>query len=109
MGTGTGPDALPAKDDVTALVQNLPGVADDDYDDVADAKEARGKIVKSIGGFVKTVVKKSAGKIADVLHDSTLAPLGKLHSNNLKSIEHIQSALVALQAGIDEMAGAIYA
>ena len=30
MGLGTGSDALPAKDDVTALVENLPGVADDD-------------------------------------------------------------------------------
>ena len=40
MGTGTGSDALPAKEEVNALVQSMPGVADDDYDDVADAKEA---------------------------------------------------------------------
>jgi hypothetical protein len=76
MGSGIGSDALPAKDEVSALVQSMPGVADDDYDNVADAKEAHSKIVKSIGGFVKTAVKKSAGKIADALHDSALAPLG---------------------------------
>ena len=64
--------------------------------EVAGAKDARSKIVKSIGGFVKTAVKKSAGKIADALTDSALAPLGKLHSNNLKSIEAIKSALIAL-------------
>ena len=39
MGTGTGSDALPAKEEVSALVQSMPGVADEDYDDVADAKE----------------------------------------------------------------------
>ena len=50
-------------------------------------------------------LEKSAMEISDALHDSTLAPLGKLHGNNLKSIGHIRSALVALQAGIDEMAG----
>ena len=107
IGSGTRPDALPAKGEVTALVQKMPGVADEDYDNAEDVKEVRGKIAKSIGGFVKTAVKKSAGKISDALHDSTLAPLGKLHGNNLKSIEHIQSALIALQAGIDEMAGAM--
>ena len=48
MGSGTGSDALPAKDEVSALVQNMPGVADEDYDDIADAKEARNKIVKSL-------------------------------------------------------------
>ena len=63
MGRGTGPDALPAKDEVSALVQSMPGCADDDYADAADAKGARSKIVKSIGGFVKTAVKKSAGKL----------------------------------------------
>jgi hypothetical protein len=52
----------------------MPGVADDDYDDIADAKEARNKIVKSIGGFVKSAVKRSAAKIADALTDSALAP-----------------------------------
>ena len=97
IGSGTGSDALPAKDEISALVQSMSGVADDDYDDVADAKEARSKIVKSIGGFVKTAVKKSAGKIADALNDSALAPMGKLHRNNLKSVEHIQSAMIALQ------------
>ena len=107
MGSGTGPDALPAKDEVSALVQSMPGCADDDYADAADAKDARSKIVKSIGGFVKTAVKKSAGKIADALTDSALAPLEKLHSNNLKSVEAIKSALIALQAGIDDMAGAM--
>ena len=107
MGSGTGSDALPAKDEVSALVQNMPGVVDDDYDDIVDAKEARNKIVKSIGGFVKTAVKKSAGKIADALHDSALVPLEKLHSNNLKRVEAIQNALIALQAGIDDMAGAM--
>ena len=107
MGSGTGPDALPAKGDVIALVQKMPGTADEDYDDVEDAKELRGTIVKSIGGFMKTVVKKATGKISDALHDSTIAPLGKLHGNNLKSIEHIKSALIALQAGIEEMAGAM--
>ena len=81
MGSGTGSDALPAKDEICALVQSMPGVTDNDYAEVADAKDARSKIVKSIGGFVKTAVKKSAGKIADALHDSALAPLGKLHSN----------------------------
>jgi hypothetical protein len=85
----------------------MPGVADDDYDDIADAKEARNKIVKSIGGFVKSVVKRSAAKIADALTDSALAPLEKLHSNNLKSVEAIKSALIALQAGMDDMAGAM--
>ena len=75
-GPGTGSDALPAKEEVSALVQSMPGVADDDYDDIADAKEARNKIVKSIGGFVKSAVKRSAAKIADALTDSTLAPLG---------------------------------
>ena len=49
MGPGTGPDALPAKGEVSTLVQNFPGCADDDYDDAADAKDARGKIIKSIG------------------------------------------------------------
>ena len=62
MGSGTGSDALPAKDEVSALVQSMPGVADDDYDDVADAKEARNKIVKSIGGFVKSAVKRERGE-----------------------------------------------
>ena len=107
MGPGTGSDALPAKDEVSALVQSMPDVVDDDYDDIADAKEARNKIVKSIGGFVKTAVKKSAGKIADALHDPALAPLGKLHSNSLKNVEANQDALIALQAGIDDMAGAM--
>ena len=107
MGRGIGPDALPAKDEVTVLVQSMPGCADDDYADAADAKDARSKIIKSIGGFVKTAVKKSAGKIADALTDSAPAPLGKLHNNNLKSVEAIKSALIALQAGIDDMAGAM--
>ena len=89
MGRGTGPDALPAKDEVSALFQSMPGCADDDHADAADAKGARSKIVKSVGGFVKTAVKKSAGKIADALTDSALAPLEKLHSNNLKSVEAI--------------------
>ena len=48
MRFGTGSDALPAKDEVSALVQSMPGVADDNYDDVVDAKEARNKIAKSI-------------------------------------------------------------
>jgi hypothetical protein len=107
MGSGTGPDALPAKGDVMALVQKMPGTADEDYDNAEDAKEVRGKIVKSVGGFVKTAVKNAAGEISDALHDTTFAPLGKLHASNLKSIEHIKSALIALQAGIDEMAGAM--
>ena len=107
MGTGTGSDALPAKEEVSALVQSMPGVADEDYDDVADAKEARNKIVKSVGGFVKSAVKKSAAKIADALTDSALAPLEKLHGNNLKSIDAIKRAMIALQAGIDDMAGAM--
>jgi hypothetical protein len=85
----------------------MPGCADNAHAEAADAKDARSKIVKSIGGFVKTAVKKSAGKIADALNDSALAPLGKLHSNNLKSAEAIKSALIALQAGIDDMAGAM--
>ena len=107
MGTGTGSDALPAKEEVSALVQSMPGVADEDYDDIADAKEARNKIVKSVGGFVKSAVKKSAAKIADALTDSALAPLEKLHGNNLKSIDAIKRAMIALQAGIDDMAGAM--
>ena len=56
---------------------------------------------------MKTAVKKSAAKIADALTDSALAPLEKLHSNNLKSIDAIKRALIALQAGIDDMAGAM--
>ena len=39
MGRGIGPDALPAKDEVSALVQSMPGCADDDYADAADAKD----------------------------------------------------------------------
>ena len=56
---------------------------------------------------MKSAVKKSAAKIADALTDSALAPLEKLHSNNLKSVEAIKRALIALQAGIDDMAGAM--
>ena len=41
------------------------------------------------------------------LQDSTIAPLGTLHANNLKSIDHIKKALTALQQGINEMAGAM--
>ena len=107
VGSGTGPDALPAKGDVMTLVQKMPGTADDDYESAADAKKARSKMAKSIGGFVKSAVKNAAGKISDALHDSTLAPLGTLHANNLKRIERIKSALTALQHGINEMAGAM--
>ena len=107
MGFGTGPDALPAKGEAMALVQKMPGTADEDHDNADDAKEVRGKIAKSVSGCVKTAVKKSAGKISDALHDSTFAPLGTLHANNLKSIEHIKSAVIALQTGINEMAGAM--
>ena len=71
MGYGIGPDALPAKGEAMALVHKMPGMADDDYDNADDAKEARGKIAKSVGGFAKAAVKKSAGKIADALQDST--------------------------------------
>ena len=39
MGSGIGSDALPAKDEVNALVKSMPGVADDDYDDIADARK----------------------------------------------------------------------
>ena len=85
----------------------MPGCADDDYADADDANGARIKIVKSIGGFVESAVKKSAAKIADALTDSALAPLEKLHNNNLKSVEAIKNALIALQAGIDDMAGAM--
>ena len=59
LGSGTGPDALPAKGEVLALVQKMPGTADEDYDNADDAKEVRGKIAKSVSGFVKTAVKKS--------------------------------------------------
>ena len=78
MGPGIGSDALPAKGEVMALVKKMPGIADEDCDNAEDAKEPRSKIVKSVGGFVKTAVEESAGKIsADALHDSTLAPLGR--------------------------------
>ena len=107
MGYGIGPDAMPAKGETAALVQKMPGMEDDQYNNADEAKEARGKITKSVGGFVKAAVKRSAGKIADALQDSTFAPLGSLHSNNLKSIEHIKKALDALQQGINEMAGAM--
>ena len=107
MGPASGTDALPTKGEVSTLVQNMPGCADDDYDDAADAKEARGKIIKSVGSFIKTAVKKSAGKIAEALDESALAPLAKLHSNNLLSIEAIKANLIALQSAIDDMQGAM--
>ena len=55
MGSGIGPDALPTKGEVMALVQKMPGVADEDHGNAEDAK--------SVGGFVKTAVKKSAGLV----------------------------------------------
>ena len=103
LGSGTGQDALSAKGDITALVQKMPG----EYENDEDAKKVRSKIVRSVGGFLKPAVQKAARKISDTLHDTTFAPLGKLHSNNLKSIEHIKSVLIALQTSIDEMAGAM--
>ena len=62
VGSGIGPDALPAKGDVMALIQKMPGTADEVYENAEDAKKVR-KIVKPVGGFVKTAVKKAAGKI----------------------------------------------
>ena len=37
MGAGIGPDALPAKGEIMALDQKMPGVADEDYDNAEDA------------------------------------------------------------------------
>ena len=56
MGYGIGPNALPAKGEAMALVHKMPGMADDDYDNADEAKEARGKIAKSVSGFAKAAV-----------------------------------------------------